>query len=307
MNRYAGAVAAGLALDRVLREPPDRWHPVAAFGSLMGHVERALWADRRTPGGAYALVGLAVGAAAGRALQSVLGAWGGTAVALTGCVAGTELRRVAGRVADLLEAGDLEAARAELPRLVGRDPSALDVHGVSAAVVESLAENAVDAVVAPVCWALLLGAPGAAAHRAVNTTDSVVGHRSDRYARFGTAAARLDDVAAWVPARAYAVLLAACRPSAAAGVARAVRRDAPAHPSPNAGVAEAAMAAALGVELGGPLRYGDREEDRPRLGRGPRPGPQDVRAALELADRVERLLLALLVIAAAAGRAPHDA
>src|SRR5204863_6463621 len=124
---------------------------------------------------------------------------------------------------------------------VGRDPSELDESGVARAVVESVAENTVDAVVAPACWAAVFGAPGVLAHRAVNTLDAMVGHRSARYARFGWAAARLDDGAAWVPARLTAVLVALVRPRAARLVWQAVRRDAPAHPSPNAGVAEAAF------------------------------------------------------------------
>src|SRR5262249_33365337 len=157
--------------------------------------------------------------------------------------------------AQLLAAGDLEGARAALPVLVGRDPSALDASGVAAAVIESLAENTVDAVVAPALWGALLGAPGAAAHPAVNTMDAMAGHRSCRYGRFGFAAARLDDAAAYIPARVTVLLVCLVRPDRTATVIETVRRDAPAHPSPNAGVAESAFAAALGLELGGPLRY----------------------------------------------------
>jgi adenosylcobinamide-phosphate synthase len=137
-----------------------------------------------------------------------------------------------------------------------------------------------------VCWALAAGAPGVLAYRAANTMDAMVGHRSARYARFGTASARVDDVANWVPARCTAALVALLRPGRARDVLRAVRHDAAAHPSPNAGVAEAAFAGALGVELGGPLRYGAREEVRPRLGRGPRPGAADIPRAARLADEI---------------------
>ena len=201
------------------------------------------------------------------------------------------MRRAAADVHAALVARDLERARALLPALVGRDPSTLDASGVAAAVVESLAENSVDAVVAPALWGFAAGAPGALAYRAVNTMDAMVGHRSARYARFGSGSARLDDVANYVPARVTALLVALARPRHAARVARAVRADAPAHPSPNAGVAEAAFAGALGVELGGPLRYGERVEDRPRLGAGPRPQPADIPRALRLADDVELLLV----------------
>src|SRR5262249_41107178 len=153
---------------------------------------------------------------------------------------------------------------------------------VARAAVESVAENTVDAVVAPALWAALAGAPGVLAYRAVNTLDAMVGHRSTRYARFGWASARLDDAANWVPARVTAALVAAARPARAAAIASAVRHQAPAHPSPNAGVAEAAFAAALGVRLGGRNAYGDRVELRPALGDGPPPAPADVARAVRL-------------------------
>jgi adenosylcobinamide-phosphate synthase len=290
LRRRALGVALGLVLDQVLPEPPTSWHPVAAFGHVMTTVEHALWADSRRAGAAYATTGVVLGALTGRCV-------GRLPVVLGGCVAGSELRRVATVVERRLLAGDLEGARAALPALVGRDPRDLDASGISAAVIESLAENAVDAVVAPVCWALLGGSTGAAAYRAVNTMDAMVGHRHRRYRRFGTVAARLDDVANWVPARVYAALVMLARPLAAHRVVRTIRRDAPAHPSPNAGVAEAAMAAVLGVELGGPLRYGAQRQQRPCLGQGPRPAPGDIATAIAVSRRVELLLvLGLLTV-----------
>jgi adenosylcobinamide-phosphate synthase len=193
-----------------------------------------------------------------------------------------------------------------LPALVGRDPSELGPSGVAAAVVESVAENSVDAVVAPVMWAVAAGASGALGYRAVNTMDAMVGHRSARYVQFGTWSARADDVANYLPARMTAALVAVARVQRARHVLRAVRNDARAHPSPNAGVAEAAFAAALGVQLGGTLRYGERIEHRPTLGSGPRPQPADIVRAVRLADDVEWLLVgALATIAitrAASGR-----
>jgi adenosylcobinamide-phosphate synthase len=140
-------------------------------------------------------------------------------------------------------------------------------------------------------------------YRAINTLDAMVGHRSARYRNFGWASARLDDVANLVPARLTAMLVALVRPRAAAAITRTIRRDAPAHPSPNAGVAEAAFAAALGVELGGPLRYGDRLERRPRLGTGPRPGIDDINRAITLQSHVELAMVGALVAAAVAMRA----
>ena len=289
MARRSGSVALGLLVDRVAGEPPGPVHPVAAFGNLMTRLERLIWADQRLRGVAYAVTGVAIGAAVGALQRSTA-----SAVALT--AAGRELRSVAMGIADLLEAGDIDAARAELPRLVGRDPSELDESGVAAAVIESVAENSVDAVVAPVFWAIAAGAPGATAYRAVNTMDAMVGRRDQRYLNFGWAAARLDDVANYAPARLFAALAAVLRPRQARAIWTATRRDAAAHPSPNAGVAEAAVAAALGRELGGPLRYGTRQENRPRLGDGPRPAASDIESAIRLASQAELLLAAVAAV-----------
>lgn len=296
-------VALGLLLDRALGEPPARWHPVAWFGSTMQAVEHRLHADSRGRGVVHAALGVGLGAGAGALLRTTLGSTGATAVAVAVAVAGRMLRTTAGTIETHLLEDDLTAARAALPALVGRDPAALDASGVSAAVVESLAENTVDAVVAPVLWALAGGAPAVLAHRAVNTMDAMVGHRTPRHGRYGWASARLDDGMAWLPARALATLVAGLHPSRAGQVLRLVRRDAPAHPSPNSGVAETAVAAALGVELGGPLAYGGRVEDRPRLGEGPRPSAADITRARLLVDRAELTLVGLALAAWAGGRA----
>ena len=294
LARRCGAAAAGLLLDRLAGEPPAEAHPVAWFGRAMERIEARLWADSRGRGIFYAVLGILLGALVGRALRSVA-----SAVALT--VAGRELRRVAGRFAESAAAGDLDAARADLPALVGRDPSNLDASGVAAAVIESLAENSVDAVIAPAFWAVVAGAPGAAAYRAVNTMDAMVGRRNDRYRKFGWAAARLDDIANYLPARIFAALVVAAVPRRAREILTAVRQDAPAHPSPNAGVAETAVAGALGRELGGPLRYGPTVETRPRLGSGPRPTPADIPHAIAIAARAEAIVVALLILAWLAG------
>lgn len=293
-RRSLGA-ALGLLGDRCLGEPPAVVHPVAAFGRLMTRAEDVLYADDRAAGVIYAAFGVATGAVAGLAA-------GSTALAVAGSASGRMLRTTARDVATALTAGDLDRARATLPALVGRDPSVLDEAGIAAATVESLAENTVDAVVAPALFGAALGAPGVAAHRAVNTLDAMVGHRSARYHRFGWAAARLDDAAAFAPARVTAALVCLTRPARLGAVRDAIRRDAPAHPSPNAGVAEAAFAAALGVELGGPTRYPAHDEDRPRLGTGPRPGVADIERAARLADQVE---LTLGVILLAVGLSPR--
>jgi adenosylcobinamide-phosphate synthase len=257
----------------------------------MRQVERTLYRDGRAAGVAHALVGTGLGVAAG-------GVVGSTSVATWIAVAGRALGRAATDVGAALEAGDLERARELLPALVGRDPSTLDEKEIARAVVESVAENTVDAVVAPALWALAAGAAGSLAYRAVNTLDAMVGHRSERYERFGWASAHLDDAAGWVPARVTAALVAAVRPRRAGEIWSAVRRDAPRHPSPNAGVAEAAFAAALGLRLGGANTYGGVVDIRPTLGSGRPPVPADIDAAVDLATDVTAALATLLAVVA---------
>ena len=293
ISKRAASTACGLLFDRLLGEPPAAVHPVAAFGRIMGAVERYVYRDTRFAGLQYTAAGVGIGYAAGFALP--------LPAVVASAVAGRELRRTAANVRDALLVDDIGHARELVPSLVGRDPSALDHSGLAAAVIESVAENTVDAVVAPACWAVLGGAGGASAYRAVNTMDAMVGHRSTRYARFGWASARLDDLVNFIPARITALLVTLVRPAARAAVRRAVREQAAAHPSPNAGVAEAAFATALGLELGGPLRYGDRDELRPRLGWGPRPMPADIDRALALASHVELALVGLLLSAGLLG------
>lgn len=283
--------ALGLGLDRLLGEPPTRWHPLVHFGRLMGALEGRLYRDEFAAGARYAGAGLALGAAAGNLVTS-------NAAATALSVGGRSLARAAREVARPLEAGDLDLARSRLPALVGRDPRDLDEAGVARAVVESVAENTVDAIVAPALFAAAFGARGALGYRAINTMDAMVGHRSARYRRFGTAAARLDDVANWLPARVTAALVAAVRPRATRAILRAVRTQAPAHPSPNSGVAEAAFAAALGVTLGGANVYGDVVEVRPALGTGRAPRADDIAAACRLSRDVTAALALALVAAA---------
>jgi len=172
-------------------------------------------------------------------------------------------------MARALDAGDLDGARARLPHLCGRDPVALDLAGVARASVESIAENTSDAVVAPLMWGAVTGMPGLLAYRAINTLDAMVGYRSPRYLRFGWAAARLDDLANLLPSRATAgltMLCAALVGGSARGAWQAWRRDAVAHPSPNAGQVEAAFAGALEVRLGGRTVYPHGIEQRPIMG-----------------------------------------
>ncbi|MCX6463814.1 MAG: cobalamin biosynthesis protein, partial [Pseudonocardiales bacterium] len=251
--------ALGLALGAVadaLLGDPRRGHPVAGFGSLAAACERRTYRDDRVAGAGH--VALLVGGAVvlGRVLERGPGPWRVlvTAAATWTVLGGASLAGHGAALGAELAAGDLAAARERLPSLCGRDPAALDAAGLASAGTESLAENTSDAVVAPLFWGAVAGVPGLLGYRAVNTLDAMVGHRSPRYARFGWAAARLDDLANLVPARACAALTVLLAP-AVGGSPRAAlaawRRDAGGHPSPNAGPVEAAAAGALGVGLGG--------------------------------------------------------
>ncbi|MFG1878135.1 cobalamin biosynthesis protein [Sphaerisporangium sp. NPDC049003] len=305
-NGRAVGLLAGVALDAVLADPQNRAHPVALFGRAAGALERRLYGPARAKGAAH--VALCVGSAAvlGVAAERVTrrrpsARVAVTAVATWAVLGGTTLAREGAYMARALESGDLAAARARLPHLCGRDPSGLSEAELARATVESIAENTSDAVVAPLAWGAVAGVPGLLAYRAVNTLDAMIGHRSERYERFGWAAARLDDVANYVPARVTGVLacvlapLVGGSPRAAAAV---LRRDGHRHPSPNSGRCEAAFAGALGVQLGGRNDYGGRVEHRPELGDGPRPAVGDISRSVRLA-RAVNLSSAVLAIASA--------
>ena len=297
-DRLAGrplAASAGILLDELFGEPGFGTHPVALFGRAMRRIEGSLYADDRRRGVVHAFTGTAIGAAAGVVLRS-------DTVASYVAIAGRSLRDAAAVVAAPLGSGDLAIARGQLPSLVGRDPTGLDAKEITRAVVESLAENTVDAVVAPALWAAFAGASGALAYRAVNTMDAMVGYRSARYERYGWASARLDDVANWIPARVTALLVAAVRPRSAVAVWTAVRTQASSHPSPNSGVAEAAFAAALGIRLGGTNVYGGQTEIRPALGSGPSPDIDDIARASSLSRDVGRALALSLLTISLCGR-----
>ena len=290
------ALAAGYAADLLLGDPA-RLHPVAGFGRLAEAVERAVYAPTRTRGAAYA-VGLVAGAAlVGELLARRVDREAAMLAVTWAGLGGRSLVREAGRIAAMLDAGDLPAARAALPALVGRDPERLDADGVCRAIVESLAENTGDAVVCALLCGAVAGPAGVAAYRAANTLDAMVGHRDERYASFGWAAARLDDGLSWPGARAGAALAVACAPlvgGSPRAAWRMLRRDGASHPSPNAGRLEASFAGALGVRLGGPLSYRGRVEHRPVLGDGPRPTTADVRRAVRLSVAVGALAAILV-------------
>jgi adenosylcobinamide-phosphate synthase len=316
----AGLLAGWLA-DQAAGDP-RRGHPVAAFGAAAARLERCLWRDRRAAGLAHTAVCVGVPAATAWALERLLRAGSGgpapgrdvrahagartaraallaavTWVTLGGRSLGREARAVAGAV----EAGDLAGARSRLPALAGRDPSGLGGAELCRAACESVAENTADAVVGPLLWGALAGPAGAVAYRCANTLDAMVGHRSARYARFGWAAARLDDLLTFAPARVTVLLAAACAPLVSGDGARALavaRRDGGRHPSPNAGRCEAAFAGALGLRLGGTNRYGGRVEVRGPLGDGAPPDPAAVRRVVRLSALVTVAAAALATAAA---------
>ena len=223
------------------------------------------------------------------------------AACLAVTLGGRTLRRTALRMADLLDAGRLEDARALAPSLVARRPDGLGAAELARATVESLAENTADAVAGPLVWTAVAGAPGAVAYRAANTLDAMVGYRDERYRAFGWAAARLDDALNWPVARLTAAATVAAAPLAGAdarAAASAWRRDGHRHPSPNGGQVEAAFAGALGVRLGGANRYGDAIEHRPHLGDGRPPDTDAIRRAARLSACVGWLLAAALALVA---------
>jgi adenosylcobinamide-phosphate synthase len=302
LGRWAASSAFALIVDALIGDEPLRPHPVAMFGKAMIALEGRMWQDRRLAGIGYTVSGIGAAAVAGNVLERVPG---GAVAAGYAAVAGRGLWGSGRAVGSALEAGDIAAARRMLPALVGRDPARLSPSEIARAAVESVAENTVDGIVAPALFTAIGGARGALVYRSINTLDSMVGYRNRRYERFGWASARVDDVANFVPARVTAVLVAVVRPSAVREICDAVRRDAPSHPSPNAGVAEAAFAAALGLRLGGTSSYGGKLEDRPPLGPvdGRVPEAHDIAAAIRCSQHVTMALFGVLAAAAALCRA----
>lgn len=278
-------ILLGFAADRAFGDP-QRGHPVAAFGTVAGRLEQRVHADSRLNGALFTATLVGGAALLGVAAERAPAPRTLTVAAATWLVlGGRSLEREADAVHALLAAGDLAAARVQVQRLVGRDTAALSESEVARAVVESVAENTSDAVVAPLFWGAVAGVPGLLAYRAANTLDAMVGHHNARYERFGWASARLDDLLN-LPGARLAGLLVVAGPRGRSA-ARAWRADARKHPSPNAGVVEAAFAGALGVRLGGTnTYYGDRVEHRAILGDGRAVQPRDIPRTTHLARRV---------------------
>jgi adenosylcobinamide-phosphate synthase len=306
------------ALIEALVGYPDRLvraigHPVMWMGALIGLIDRRLnrgtWSDggRRAAGALAVLLLVAVVAGVALALQYglLLLPYGLVVVALAAStlISQQSLHRHVADVATALETQGLSAGRAAVAHIVGRDPDALDEAGVARAAIESLAENFSDGIVAPVFWLATGGLPAGAAYKAINTADSMIGHRTPRHEAFGMVAARLDDLVNLPASRLSALLIviaaALTRGASAKSAGRAVLRDAPRHRSPNAGYPEAAMAGALGLKLAGPRIYdGVRVEDAGMGDGRSAVTAADIRAALALYRRADALLIALLAVLA---------
>jgi adenosylcobinamide-phosphate synthase len=278
-------------------------HPVVWLGGLIDALERAwnrpAWSDaaRRALGVAALLIVAGLAAGAGLAIEHLPlphpALIGLVVVVATLGLAQRSLYDHVVAVARPLVAGDLATARQAVAAIVGRDTAGLDAAGVAGAAIESLAESFNDGVVAPAFWLLVGGLPGLFAYKAVNTADSLIGHREPRWRAFGWAAARTDDLVNLIPARLAGALIAL----AAGGGWRVMIRDAPGHASPNAGWPEAAMAGGLGVRLGGPAAYDGVTVNRPVFGHGSAPTPRDLDRAL----RVYVIACGLLWLALALG------
>src|SRR5579862_5800840 len=288
-------------------------HPVSWMGRLIAALDRLLNRDTtganwRRCGGVVAvllLLGI-VGAIAFIVERELLRLPFGmiaVAVVASSLIAQRSLYRHVADVATALDQGGIIAGRAAVAKIVGRDPETLDAAGVARAAIESLAENFSDAVVAPVFWMAIAGLPGAALYKAINTADSMIGHRTPRYEAFGWAAARLDDLVNLPASRLAALLLvaaAALNTTASTAAAwRAVMRNASRHRSPNAGYPEAAMAGALGLSLAGPRVYGGVTIDDATMGDGRRDATAaDIRRALVLYRYADAILIALVAVIA---------
>src|SRR5215831_19358572 len=296
-----------LALNRAIG------HPVTWIGRLIAWPDRTL--NRKTAaaqalrvaGVAAILILLAVVGVLAFLVQSALlrAPFGILPAALvaSALIAQRSLHRHVADVAGALEMGGVVAGRQAVAHIVGRDTEALDAAGVARAAIESLAENFSDAIVAPVFWLAIGGLPGAALYKAINTADSMIGHRTPRHEAFGFAAARLDDLVNLPASRLSALLIvaaAAITPGASASEAwRAVRRDARQHRSPNAGYPEAAMAGALGLALAGPRVYDGVKVDDAVMGNGRAAATAtDIHAALDLYQSADAVLIGLVALLA---------
>lgn len=277
----AGIMLIALGIEAAVGWPKPLFaligHPVTWIGKLISRLDKWLNLsgtkdrDRRVAGAVAAVLVIVVAAALGLIAQWLFsGSWWGFAVLglmAWPLVAARSMHDHVAAVARPLEADDVIEARRAVAMIVGRDPARLDARGIARAALESLAENASDGVIAPLFWGAIFGLPGIAAYKAINTLDSMIGHRTPKYEAFGWASARIDDVANLIPARLTGLLFAAVSAAPRAALACMVR-DARHHRSPNAGWPEAAMAGALKLRLAGPIAYDGVMHDKPWIGDG---------------------------------------
>ena len=304
-----------LVLDALIGDPAWLYrrlpHPVVLIGRAIAALEArsldpaAPAAAQRRRGLAASLLVIAAATAAGLLLQALcLGlrhGWLALAALMSTLLAGRSLQQHVAAVARGL-GQSLADGRLAVARIVGRDPDSLDAHAVARAAIELAAENFSDGVLAPLLWGAVLGLPGMLAYKAINTLDSMVGHRSPRFCHFGRFAARLDDAANWLPARLAALLIlaaAALIPDASARAGwHALRCDARDHRSPNAGWPEAAIAGCLGLRLAGPRRYAGALVGDAWMGDGRAEAtPADIGRALRVLALAGALTAALLATA----------
>lgn len=312
MQEHLIIVIAAVVLDWVLGDPRQIPHPVVGIGKLISLLElalrRRLGAEGRVGGVFLVLLTVGGSVAAGWAIIASLydiHHWVGLAgEALLGwfCLAARSLHRESRLVAAALEAGDLEGAREFLSRIVGRDTAALSEEECWRATVETVAENSSDGVIAPLFYLMLGGPLVALAYKAVNTLDSMVGYKNERYLHFGWAAARLDDLANWLPARLTGVLFCCVAPLvrlSGADAWRVMKRDGRNHSSPNAGIPEAAAAGALGARLGGASSYFGAVVEKPFIGDGGKPvDGRAWRGSIRLMYGAELLLVLVFLLVA---------
>ena len=298
-----------LLIERFVGYPPRLFrligHPVTWIGALITWLEvRLNTGDNRRLKGVAMLVlllltGLAISLLVVAVTRRIPFGWVIEAILASTLLAQKDLGRAVKSVADALPVS-LDSGRAAVSQIVGRDPHVLDSSGVAKAAIESLAESTSDGIVAPLFWLLIAGLPGIVLYKAVNTADSMIGHKTERYLDFGWASARFDDLVNWIPARLTALLVAGAAflarradPESAWSTAL---RDARKHASPNAGWPEAAFAGALGLSLGGPRAYGGETHDLPTFGDGRSElTASDILSALVLYWIAMNLLLGLTI------------
>ena len=278
LNTDTAIVLAAVVLDLILGDPRLLPHPVVAIGNLISFLEkqlRRLFRNARLAG--VVLLVVTVGVSYAAAALLIKAAWllspeAGFATGLYIAwvsLAARSLHAESGKVAQALERGDLPGARTALSYIVGRETDQLDEQEVVRGAVETVAENTGDGVIAPLFYLMLGGPPLAIAYKAVNTLDSMVGYKNERYLEFGWASARFDDLVNYLPARLTGLLMVLAAPVcglSGGGAWRILRRDCRNHSSPNSGFPEAAAAGALGVRLGGANRYFGKVVEKPTIG-----------------------------------------